>query len=203
MITVGIYGGTFDVWHQGHEAILQDMVGKVDVLYVIPTSITYYKKNKILHTFEERYNDLVKRTMHIPNVIVSDIERNKDEHWGFVDTLKLIARRYPKQKIKVAIGGDSFITLPTWHRYEEVVANCSLIVYNRPGYSTERFPDIEHEFVEMNIDISSSQLRKEIRGMSDEEFELMLDESWWSEAEDLLSKEDIVNAAANELEEAK
>lgn len=163
------------------------MLKKVDVLYLVPTSITYYKKGKVLHTFEERYNILKTRIYYgvvqkpdYQKIIVSDIERDKGADWGFVDTLKVIAKRYPKQELYVALGADSFIGLPTWRGWKEIVANANLVVYNRPGYDTDKFPDIPHEFVNINFDCSSTKDRERIRGMTDEEFEDLLDEDWWN-----------------------
>ena len=50
---VGIYGGTWDTIHDGHKAIIDDMLEKVDVLYLVPTCISWHKKSKVLHTFED------------------------------------------------------------------------------------------------------------------------------------------------------
>lgn len=195
-MNVGIYGGTWDILHEAHKAIISDMLDKVDVLYLIPTCVSWHKNGSLIHSYEERYFNLQKYVLsnickdpRFEKIIVSDIERNKEsEDWHFADTLKLISRRYPGVRVKVALGGDSFISLPLWPKYEQVVANSDLIVYNRPGYSTEKFPKIKHTFVDMNYDISSSQLRKEIRGISDEEFMNLLDEDWMEGYEEFMNE---------------
>lgn len=185
---IGIFGATLDTIHDGHKAIIDDMLKRVDVLYIVPTSISYYKKGKVLHDFEERYSIIKQRVYYgvvqkpdYNKIIVSDIERDKGADWGFVDTLKVIKKRYPNQEIFTALGADSFINLPTWRDYKTVIANTKFVVYNRPGYNVNDYPkDIPYEFVNISFDCSSTKDREKIRGMTDEEFEDLLDESWWN-----------------------
>lgn len=193
---VGIYGGSFDLIHDGHKAIIDDMLSKVDVLYLIPTNVLPGKKQKLIHTFDERYNILNTRIYlgsvqkpEYSKIIVSDIERNFDDQNGFADTLKKIKKRYGKfAEFYVALGADCFISLPTWYKWKEIVANTNFVVYNRPGFSKAAFPkNVPYEFVEINYDCSSTKEREKIRGISDEEFEDMLDESWWRDAEGYLT----------------
>lgn len=164
------------------------MLEKVDILYLVPTCVSWHKQNTVLHTFEERYNTLKTRIYldviqkpKYKKIVVSDIERGKEDNdWGFVDTLKVIKKRYPKQEIISAFGADSFNTIKLWKDWEEIVANTKLVVYNRPGYTVRKDMGIDYEFVDINFDCSSSKDREAIRGMTDEEFEELLDEDWWN-----------------------
>lgn len=179
---------SFDIIHDGHKAIIDDMLKRVDILYLVPTTVLPGKKGKLIHTFEERYNILNTRVYYgvvqkpdYQKIIVSDIERNFDDDCGFADTFKKIKKRYGNfAEFYIALGADSFVTLPTWQKWESIVANAHLVIYNRPGYSKDDFPKgVPYEFVNINFDCSSTKERAKIRGMTDEQFEDLLDEDWW------------------------
>lgn len=194
---IGIYGGTFDIIHDGHKAIIDDMLKRVDILYLVPTTVMPGKKNKVIHSFDERYNILntriylgVVQKPDYARIIVSDIERNFDDQNGFVDTVKKIKKRYGKfADLYIAFGGDSFIDLKNWYGWQEIVANSHLVIYNRPGYPRENYPkDIPYEFVNFNFNFSSTKEREKLRGISDEQFEDLLDEDWWKKGIEVMEE---------------
>lgn len=187
---IGIFGGTFDILHDAHKAIIETMLNRVNILYIIPTSITYYRNSTSMHTFGERLfclqRAMILEAMQNPrynNIIVSDLEQDKPSSWSFADTLKAIKKRYPGSEIEVAIGSDSFLNIKTWRNWEDIVANCKLVVFTRPGYeidtaSTE-FANINYSLVPLNINLSATMIREKARGMNDEEYAKMRDSDYW------------------------
>lgn len=188
MEKVAIYGGSFDPWHSAHYEIVKRLSEKFDKVIVVPTTIRYYKKNENMFSFNYRYEQVKKAVSKFSNVEVSDIERDVDYDWRFLDTLRTITsgkfmKSVDDYKYYVAIGSDSFINFKTWFAWEEILKRASLVVFHRPGYEKESFPnDIPYEYIEdMDMNISSTQLRQKLNEeISAEDFEDFLSDVGWA-----------------------
>lgn len=174
-----IFGGTFDPWTSAHQEIVKRLSKNYDKVLIIPTTVRYYKVNKQMFSFNERYNMAAKKIEGLANVEMNDMERSVDDSWRFIDTLKKVIEQYGNEnEYFVAIGSDSLQKFTTWHKWEEILNLTKLVVFNRPGY-TEDFPAIPYEYLQMENEVSSSALRQKItRFFSDEDFENLLDEDW-------------------------
>lgn len=171
---IAIYGGSFDPLHKGHLQIIETLSKTYDKVIVVPTTIRYYKVNKNMFSFNERYEAVKSKVSHLHNVEVSNIEALVDDKWRFVDTLKAIkCGALQSEDFYVAMGADSFINFKSWDSWTSIIANANIVVFGRPGYSKDSFPtDVPFAFVEMNCDASSTSLRKKlIDFMNDEDFE--------------------------------
>lgn len=174
-----IFGGTFDPWSSAHQEITERLSNLYDKVLVIPTTVRYYKINKQMFSFNERYEMAKEKVVQLKNVEVCDIERSVDEKWRFVHTLQNVIKDYGKEnEYFVAIGSDSLQKFTTWYEWKKILELAKLVVFNRPGYTAD-FPNIPYEYLPMENCISSTALREKIwRFMSDEEFEDLLDEDW-------------------------
>lgn len=174
-----IFGGTFDPWTSAHQEIVKRLSVNFDKVLVVPTTVRYYKVNKQMFSFNERFTMAAKKIEGLTNVEMNDLERSVDDSWRFIDTLKKVIEQYGNEnEYYVAIGSDSLQKFTTWHKWEEILNLSKLVVFNRPGF-TENFPNIPYEYLPMENNISSSALRKKIvKFFTDEEFEDMLDEDW-------------------------
>lgn len=162
---------------------------------MVPTNVNYYKNYKghdrAMFSFTERYDALVEKCKNLKNVEVNDIERDAVEGWRFIHTLKKLMHYretyddYEKIKSQleeseeewyIAMGSDSLQNFKTWSEWENIIKLAKLVVFNRPGY-TDNFPtDIEYEYLEMNNDISSTKVRKNLLSIMDK-FESRIEES--------------------------
>lgn len=61
-----------------------------------------------------------------------ELKRNGNSYT--VDTLKELAEVFPKQTLYFIIGLDSLLTFTQWHKYEEILSLCHLVVNTRPNY---------------------------------------------------------------------
>ena len=50
-----------------------------------------------------------------------------------IDYVFYFKNLYPKKKINLVIGFDSFLDIPNWYKFEDLLANSNLYVINRPG----------------------------------------------------------------------
>ena len=93
-MNIAIFGGSFDPLHKGHLEIIKKLFDdfKMDKVIVIPTNVSYYKKNKAMFTYDKKIeickllidNDEKLKSL---NIEVSDIERNIKDDEGFAHTI--------------------------------------------------------------------------------------------------------------------
>ena len=176
---IAVFGLSADPFHNGHLEIIKRLSNTYDLVVVIPTTIRYYKENKQMFSFTERFETIKENVKDLPNVSVSDIEREVNKDWRFVNSLLAIKELYGKDnEYYLAMGSDSFQKLKTWCNWETIVKEIKrVVVFRRPGYEGN-FPEgIDYIYCEnMNNPLSSSAIRKTLRDKMKELEDLVFDE---------------------------
>ena len=133
-----------------------------------------------MFSFNERYEMAKEKCKPFENVEVSNLERNVPDNWRYIDTLKNIEAQLSNgEQLYTAMGSDSFQQFSTWASWETILDKSKLIVFRRPGYENN-FPDVQHEYVYMDNDISSTKLRENLRIKMSEDFDIMMDDMTWA-----------------------
>ena len=186
--------------------IIERLSKKFDKVIVVPTNVNYYKNYKghdrAMFSFTERYDTLVEKCKNLENVEINNVERDVVEGWRFIHSLKKLMGytityddyekikshlEEAKEEWYVAMGSDSLQNFKTWSEWENIIKIAKLVVFNRPGY-TDNFPtDIEYEYLEMNNDISSTKVRKNLLSLIDkfedrieeDDFDIWVDDMTW------------------------
>ena len=190
---IAIYGLSADPLHKGHLEIIKYLSEHFDKVIVVPTTVRYYKKNIQMFSFNERFETVKRKCECFKNVEVDDIERNAPDSWRYIDTLRKlssgkIVKSLDECQYYTVMGSDSWQNFTTWESYEEILKRSKILVFKRPGYE-DNFPDLPFEYVDMNIDISSTEIREKMRKSFEEFlFDDMLDESFTKGFEDLIGK---------------
>ena len=168
---IAIFGGSFDPIHKAHIAIINKLFNELfmDRVLIIPTNITYYKKNKAMLTYNERLElckMAIKEVSSLANkdIVVSSLEENIGQNEGFSSTVIRVKEMYPNDELFTVIGSDSYNYITSWIKYEGIINNSKLIVATRPGSIIDK-EGIGIDYIEMplNDDISSTKIRKNIR----------------------------------------
>ena len=203
MKKIVVFGLTADPVTSAHMEIITRLSENFDKVIVVPTNVNYYKSYKghdrAMFSFTERYDTLVEKCKTFKNIEVSDVERDIVEGWRFIHTLKdlmgFIADYTDYEEIKsylerakeewyIAMGSDSLQNFKTWTEWENIINISKLVVFNRPGY-TDNFPtDIEYEYLEMNNDVSSTNLLSLMDKFEDkieeDDFDIWIDDITWA-----------------------
>lgn len=136
MYNLIIYGGTFDPVHNGHINIALKVQKKIhfDKFIFLPCR-TPALKQEPLSTPEQRVKMLQIALQNLPPTFEIDLlEINRAGPSYMVDSLlhfrSQLGTTFP---ITLLLGMDSFIQLPYWHRWEEILKLANLCVVNRPG----------------------------------------------------------------------
>ncbi|MFT5572215.1 MAG: nicotinate-nucleotide adenylyltransferase [Cryomorphaceae bacterium] len=177
---IGIFGGTFDPVHSGHQQSLNLLCNEIafDRIYWVLSARPPHKQKTISST-KHRFAMLKLALAGHPVYIADDTEIRRKTSSYTVDTLAEFKSCYPSAKLLVIIGADSLLSLPSWHRYEELVEQASWVVLHRPGYPAEPPQELQDRLVDFsqiqniqngqicmfedsNIDISSTEIRTEL-----------------------------------------
>jgi nicotinate-nucleotide adenylyltransferase len=100
----------------------------------------------------------------VDGLIAGDDEIRRGGPSFTADTLATLATKYSGAKLFTIVGDDAAAGLPTWERYEEVVARSQLVVVDRPGAPVELPPGFKWLHVEVpRLEVSSTDLRERVR----------------------------------------
>ena len=162
---VGVLGGTFDPFHNGHLGIarfLRDS-GAVDVVMVVPANDPWQKS--CVASPDQRLEMARLGVAGHEGLEVSDIDIVRGGPTYTVDTLADVALLHPDADFSFVVGSDAAAGLPSWHRADELRAGATFIVVTRPG---ARPPQLDVEGYDLNllhippVDVSSSAIRERV-----------------------------------------
>ena len=172
---LGIFGGTFDPPHIGHQVLASVSLSQMrldKVLWVL-TPDPPHKRGNIISPLKDRLDMVSASISGNPDFELSRIEIDRPPPHFAVDTVRLLLQQYPHAEIVYLMGGDSLSDLPDWHQSKEFVNSCHAIgVLHRPGYDVNldildnQIPGIKEkiEFVETPlIEISASDIRQKVK----------------------------------------
>ena len=140
MSLIGVFGGTFDPIHYGHLRTAFEMLQalRFDEVRLIPCGDpphrgkTFASASLRLRMVEEAVKDHA-------GFVCDDREVRRTGPSYTVDTLLALRQEYPGDSIGLIVGMDAFLKLQSWHRWEEILENCHIVVAHRPGWKA---PDI-------------------------------------------------------------
>lgn len=183
----GLYFGTFNPIHIGHTAIanyIKSYANLDELWFVISPQSPFKKEQKIA---DDRHRlEMVRLAIdNTPGYRVSDIEFSMPKPSYTIDTITYLKEKYPKRNFSLIMGSDNLATIHKWKNYTELLKQCQLIVYPRPGFDNNK-PKVECNSLIVDaplIDISSSFIRQAIADKHDVRF--FLSPKVWSYIYDL------------------
>ncbi len=131
---VGLYGGTFDPVHIGHtHAALSVCVrlGFKEVRMVL-SARPGHREAPASHA-EHRWNMLRLACDQDDRLVPDDIELVRSGASYTITTIETLQQRDAALVPCWIMGQDAFATLPIWHRWQDLLDVCNLIVTDRPG----------------------------------------------------------------------
>ena len=133
-LTLGIFGGTFNPIHLGHEAMIDAFLETIapDKMLVIPNAQPPHKESSLLATEEDRLAmlelALAERACHIDK---RELLRSGKSYT--FETLRSLREEYPKDRFVLLVGADSLLSFEKWVRFEEILSQTELAVFERGG----------------------------------------------------------------------
>lgn len=185
--SIGILGGTFDPVHNGHVQLAQKVREHfhLDEVCLLPCNIPAHKPQPIASA--QQRADMVKCAIdNQPGLTLDEREIHRPGPSYMVDTLTSIRQEVGTEyAVSLIVGMDSYLSLPTWHRWQEVIVMSHLIVmervmWGRPAngvladlyaeHGTTQPNDLSSTpagriafYDEHSLDVSASEIRKRIK----------------------------------------
>ena len=135
-MSIAIFGGTYNPVHHGHLRIaieLTELLG-VDQLCMIPCANPPHREAPEVSA-EQRLAMLQLAIQGQPKLRADDLELRRADSVSYtIDTVLEIRSQMPASApLHLCLGMDSLQHLHTWHRWQELLDHCHIVVTRRPG----------------------------------------------------------------------
>ncbi len=161
---IGVYGGTFDPIHYGHLRPVLDVVEalNLDKCHFIPCSVPHHRAMPLASS-AQRLEMVAVAIKSEPRFYLDSREIDRDGISYTVDTLESIRTEINKSEtLCLIVGIDAFIKLNDWHRWQEILNLCHIVVMHRPGWDLESLLESNQFSEELEKIISDCKVMNEI-----------------------------------------
>ena len=168
---IGIFGGAFAPFHNGHLRLALEALERLslDQVRLVPTAQPVHRPKARVSALR-RLAWVQLAIAAEPALVADDCEIQRDGPSYTVDTLGLLANQFPRAERVLLMGADAFAHFHTWHRWSDILTLASLAVVVRPGAVlappaeaaaalTGRYQVLEIPL----LDISSTRIRRRLR----------------------------------------
>ncbi|MDD4969717.1 MAG: nicotinate (nicotinamide) nucleotide adenylyltransferase [Paludibacter sp.] len=164
---IGIYSGSFNPIHLGHQKLAEYLVDNelVDEVWFVVSPCNPLKKQEEVIDEYIRLEMLLLAIRNQPRFKASDIEFTMPVPSYSIDTLHELTSQYPVFQFSLIIGSDNALVFDQWKDYAQLLEEYPVMVYPRHGYD---FDSVAGKYPQMQLlqspyfDISSTQIREYI-----------------------------------------
>lgn len=134
MKAIGIFGGAFAPFHNGHLRLVLEARARLGLseIRLIPTAHPPHRPDSRVSA--PRRLDWVKLAVRKEHGLMADDREMRREGPSYtVDTLTSLREEFPRAALVLLMGADAFAHLHSWHRWSELTNLAHLAVVARPG----------------------------------------------------------------------
>ena len=143
VVTLGIFGGTFDPIHNGHLAVARAAKAqlRLDRVVFVPVGTPPHKRWQPVTPAEHRWQMVSLAVADNPGFTVSRVDIDRPAPQYSVDTVRLLRREFgtAAEDTFFIIGADALGNFPRWKDAAGIVAQCRIAAVHRPGFR----PDVQ------------------------------------------------------------
>ncbi len=142
---LGILGGTFDPFHNGHLAVARAARAALalDLVHVIPAHVPPHRPVQPSASAEHRFAMVALGIAAVEGFVADDRELRSVGRSFTSDTLaQFSAEGWRASQIFFITGADAFAEIATWRRYPEILEQAHFVVISRAG---RRASSLRHE----------------------------------------------------------
>jgi nicotinate-nucleotide adenylyltransferase len=170
----GLLGGTFDPIHCAHLALARAVLDSriVASLRIVPAGRPPHRAPPVAPA-ADRLAMVRLAIGSLPHDLAARCEVDSGEVARAapsytIDTLERLRTTLgPRQPLALILGADAFLGLPTWHRWDELLANAHLLITERPGHGLdrERLPEALRQVVDERFRADGRELASAPAGL--------------------------------------
>lgn len=162
---IGVYGGTFDPIHRGHRLVAEYVAlhAGLNSVWFMVSPLNPLKEGTHPASFADRLAMARLVARKSPLTEASGFESKLDSPYYSYRTLRALRNSYPSHRFHLVIGADNLRDLSLWRNPDEIAAEFGIIVFPRPGISTESLsipPGVMLLSGTPLADVSSTEIRK-------------------------------------------
>jgi nicotinate-nucleotide adenylyltransferase len=150
-MNVGLFGGTFNPFHNGHIGIISHIKEQFDLdnIILIPSSTPPHKKTSNLAPQSDRYEMVRQSIAGLDGFALSDKEIVRKGPSFTIDTLhEFKSELNSSTRLHLLMGSDAFLDILTWKDAKKIFDLISIIVMLRGNWKKT---DQISEFINENI----------------------------------------------------
>ncbi|MGE8406224.1 MAG: nicotinate-nucleotide adenylyltransferase [Pseudomonas sp.] len=136
---IGVFGGTFDPVHIGHLRSALEVVELMDLdeIRLLPNARPPHRDTPQVAP-QDRLAMVRCAVEGVGRMSVDARELARDKPSYTIDTLESMrAELGAEDQLFLVLGWDAFCGLPGWHRWEELLRHCHILVLQRPDADVE------------------------------------------------------------------
>lgn len=136
---VGVLGGTFDPVHIGHLRAALEVAEEFafDELRLIPSARPPHRETPQVSA-ADRLAMVRLAVEHEPMLQVDDRELRRERPSYSIETLESLRAELGRDaQLFLLLGWDAYCGLPGWHRWQELLEHCHILVLQRPDADSE------------------------------------------------------------------
>ncbi len=163
---IGLLFGSYNPIHIGHLIIANYMANhtELDKVWLVVSPQNPFKKYGDLINTYDRLEMARLATDNAENITVSDVELKMPQPSYTIDTLAVLAEKYPQHEFALIMGSDNLVSLPKWKNYRLILRDYRIFVYPRPGYENADLASHPSVTITMTpqMELSATFIRKSI-----------------------------------------
>lgn len=160
---VALYGGSFDPIHSGHIAVADKVRAEIEGVQVV--FLPNYQnplKPACAASDDQRVRFIEHAIEDTPHIVWCYEIEQKQSCYTIDSLIRAGNLGATKDSLFFVMGADSYLSMPDWHRHEEIRDHCRLVVVNRPEIEIQN-RDARDIFLTMPpMDISSTEIRNQL-----------------------------------------
>ena len=179
-----IYGGSFSPPHLGHAEVVKTVseVIRPDRFLIIPDNIPPHKELAENSPSPEARFEMCRLAFGgFPGTEISDLELRREGKSYTSDTISSLRSSSPEDELFLIIGTDMLSSFETWHMFEYLFEECTILVAAREDDDREELEALKEQFAQKYgakiiilphepVEISSTQVRALLKNRGGREY---------------------------------